>query len=348
MCEEESDDHEAVAKLLEINDSMHRTVERYRLIKKGDVEGAARIPQGTLGISGVGVRKGADNELSLIDFGGPEEQESQAGQASSNDLTSSQANQPAPKGNYLEDDLLGLSLGGDSPFGQGAAISLGSSNGMASMSGPSRQAQQQQPLPQTVTSSVPTQNTQASPASKPNYDPFGLVSSSQPSSKPTTPAPNLLGQQRPAQQQQAQQHRADPFASLSSTSRTASPFQFQQSTNPPSHAQSQAQPQAQQQQSSSLLGDLQSNGTAASGTTKPNADDEWTFSSSLPAQTQDLTVTNSAIRTVFHITRASDANDWLAIESRISNNTAQTISDLTFQLAVTKVKFPSTLSLLHL
>ena len=66
MCEEESDDHEAVAKLLEINDSIHRTVERYKLMKKGDVDGAAKIARGTLGTS-TGVGKNAANELSLID-----------------------------------------------------------------------------------------------------------------------------------------------------------------------------------------------------------------------------------------------------------------------------------------
>src|SRR3954447_22089797 len=74
MCEEESDDHEAVAKLFEINDSIHRTIERYKLIKKGDIEGANNIAKGTLGISGAGVKKGANNELSLIDFGGPEDE----------------------------------------------------------------------------------------------------------------------------------------------------------------------------------------------------------------------------------------------------------------------------------
>ncbi|EHK99726.1 putative ADP-ribosylation factor-binding protein C25H2.16c [Glarea lozoyensis 74030] len=51
MCEEESDDHEAVAKLLEINDSIHRTVERYKLMKKGEVDAAAKIAAGTLGTS---------------------------------------------------------------------------------------------------------------------------------------------------------------------------------------------------------------------------------------------------------------------------------------------------------
>jgi ADP-ribosylation factor-binding protein GGA len=117
MCEEESDDHEAVAKLFEINDSIHRTVERYKLIKKGDVEGANKIPKGTLGTSGAGVSKGPDNELSLIDLGGPDDET-----PSSNGAPSS--SHPPSKGNALEDDLLGLSLGGET-YGQGGALSLG-------------------------------------------------------------------------------------------------------------------------------------------------------------------------------------------------------------------------------
>lgn len=121
MCEEESDDHEAVAKLFEINDSIHRTLERYKLIKKGDIEAANKIPRGTLGVSGAGVSKGPDNELSLIDFGGPEDEVPSASNGTSAPAPG------APKGNALEDDLLGLSLGGDT-FGQTGGISLGSSN----------------------------------------------------------------------------------------------------------------------------------------------------------------------------------------------------------------------------
>ena len=67
MCQEESDDPEAVHKLLEINDSIHRTIERYTLIKSGDVDAASRIPKGTLGTT-TGVSKNANNELSLIDM----------------------------------------------------------------------------------------------------------------------------------------------------------------------------------------------------------------------------------------------------------------------------------------
>src|SRR5580698_7391049 len=98
MCEEESDDHEAVAKLLEINDSINRTIERYWLVKKGDVEGAAKIPKGTLGVSGAGVSKGPNNELSLIDLGDEDDVHAV-----------SQAPASQGGGSTLADDLLGLS-----------------------------------------------------------------------------------------------------------------------------------------------------------------------------------------------------------------------------------------------
>lgn len=99
MCEEESDDAEAVAKLLQINDSIGRTIERYKLVKKGDVEGAAKIPKGTLGTT-TGVSRNANNEFSLIDFD-PEPESSSNG-----DHT-----QAADHGTAsLENDLLGLSF----------------------------------------------------------------------------------------------------------------------------------------------------------------------------------------------------------------------------------------------
>jgi ADP-ribosylation factor-binding protein GGA len=114
MCEEESDDHEAVAKLFEINDSINRTVQRYKLMKKGDVEGASKIAKGTLGTS-TGVGKNAANELSLIDFDG---EETNGGNS---------AGPPPSQPGGLEDDLLGLSLA-ESSYGQGGGISLGYGN----------------------------------------------------------------------------------------------------------------------------------------------------------------------------------------------------------------------------
>lgn len=114
MCEEESEDPEAVHKLLEINDSIHRTIERYKLVKKGDVDAASKIPKGTLGTT-TGVSKNANNELSLIDFD-PE--------PSSNGNAPEPSSQGAQGGSALENDLLGLSLGDDGPL-PGGGISLG-------------------------------------------------------------------------------------------------------------------------------------------------------------------------------------------------------------------------------
>ena len=115
MCEEESDDSEAVAKLLEINDSIHRTIERYKLIRKGDLDAASKIPKGTLGTS-TGVGKTADNELSLIDFSG--DPDTTPGSSADAGATSGQ---PTAS---VQDDLLGLSIQ-DQDYGQGGGIALG-------------------------------------------------------------------------------------------------------------------------------------------------------------------------------------------------------------------------------
>lgn len=82
-------------------------------MKKGDLEGAARIAKGTLGISGAGVRHGAGNELSLIDLGGIEESGSEI-------PARTQSNAGASNGHGLENDLLGLSMQeGDQPVSLG-------------------------------------------------------------------------------------------------------------------------------------------------------------------------------------------------------------------------------------
>jgi ADP-ribosylation factor-binding protein GGA len=121
MCEEDSEDTEAVAKLFEINDSIHRTIERYKLMKKGDIEAANKIPQGTLGRSGAGVSQGPNNTMNLIDFGEPEPAPAAA-------ESSTAPQKSAGNGNALVDDLLGLSLSGNN-YGQSGSISLGGSNG---------------------------------------------------------------------------------------------------------------------------------------------------------------------------------------------------------------------------
>lgn len=120
MCEEESDDPEAVNKLLEINDSIHRTMERYKLVKRGDHDAASRIPKGTLGTT-TGVSKNANNELSLIDFD-PEPSPSSNGNAA----------QAPPQGSSLESDLLGLSMDEEpAPLVGGISLGPGRSTGVA-------------------------------------------------------------------------------------------------------------------------------------------------------------------------------------------------------------------------
>mgnify|MGYP001417665321 CR=1 FL=1 len=99
MIDEESEDTEAVEKLKVINDSIKRTIDRYKLVKKGDFEGAANIPKGTLGTT-TGVSKNANNEFSLIDF--DPEPSSNGG--------ATEGGTAAPGKTSLEEDLLGLSF----------------------------------------------------------------------------------------------------------------------------------------------------------------------------------------------------------------------------------------------
>ncbi|KAI9045777.1 VHS domain protein [Aspergillus affinis] len=193
MCEEESDDPEAVSKLLEINDSIHRTIERYKLVKKGDHEAALRIPKGTLGTT-TGVSKNANNELSLIDFD-PE--------PSSN----GNASQAAAGGSSLENDLLGLSI--DEPAPMGGGISLGPSN------------------PPAASATPPVQ--QAPAGFQPNYDILSSLNSSQPISQSSSPRPGpSLSQSQSTTATPPPPAAVDPFASLVSASpRHASPFPSQ-------------------------------------------------------------------------------------------------------------------------
>jgi ADP-ribosylation factor-binding protein GGA len=313
MCEEESDDHEAVAKLLEINDSIHRTIERYKLIKNGDVEGAAKIPKGTLGTSGAGVTKGPNNELSLIDLG----DDPIVGVGATSTSTSTK-----PKGSSLEDDLLGLSMD-DSTVG---AISLGGSNGFrkflvnhhsepSNVSASSSSNQPQQLSNAQITSLF--SQSQASPAPQ-------VLNASQSLFSSQSPKPSQHVQPPP---------KADPFASLTSSqhSRQASPFQFQQSIQPPSLLA--AKPPQNPVSQPSLI-----------STTTESQDDEWNFASALPVQTPStLTLTNSSIQIAWELSRSATNPSIIEIKSKISNNTASPVSNFTFQVAVTKVSTRQTL-----
>jgi ADP-ribosylation factor-binding protein GGA len=327
MCEEESDDPEAVHKLLEINDSIHRTIERYKLVKKGDLDAASRIPKGTLGTT-TGVSTNANNELSLIDFD-PEE-------PSSNGNGNGEAS--AQRGNALEDDLLGLSLGNQEPA-PGGGISLGGSSSKSLTneqlrylgvnkilvgfppisSGPSPPAASPQP------------SQQAPAGFKPNYDILASFNTSRPVSQSSTPVPGASPQTRTAA---SPPQSADPFASLMSASPRpgGSPFQA-----PP-----QVQPAAASSSLLDLMGDSAAPPQQAAAKAPTTEDDDWNFASSLPQSNalpmmNKVQVLNSQLRVDFAARRVQTAPRQIYIQAVFSNTTNQPISDLHFQVAVEKV-----------
>jgi ADP-ribosylation factor-binding protein GGA len=121
----------------------------------------------------------------------------------------------------------------------------------------------------------------------------------------------------------------DPFATLTSTPRQGSPFQYQQSVKPPPAAPA----------TIDLLGGAIAPPTSnlAQSSTSATDDDEWTFASSVPDTSKEITVTNTTINVLFNVSRETDAN--LLISSRISNNTALPIANLTLQIAASKVNW---------
>ncbi|KAF6837534.1 vhs domain-containing protein [Colletotrichum musicola] len=201
MCEEESDDHEAVAKLLEINDSIHRTVERYKLMKKGDLEAAKKVASGAPLPSASTSSKSAAQELSLIDFDG--EADVTNGSASS---------QPASQSTGVENDLLGLSMDDSNSYGQGGALTLGF-GANSNVPGPA------------LLSSMTENNSAKGPMSNsatPQTSSFSQFASftSPSASQSGTPQPSVMSAFKPPQQATAS---TDPFAALGSPAFSSKP-----------------------------------------------------------------------------------------------------------------------------
>ncbi|TGJ84443.1 hypothetical protein E0Z10_g4316 [Xylaria hypoxylon] len=288
MCEEESDDHEAVAKLFEINDSIHRTVERWKLLKKGDVEGAAKLAQGapipTSSVASGKAKAPAANELSLIDFDAD---------AGTNGARTEAASSSHTGG--VENDLLGLSLGdSSSSFGQGGGISLGFGSN-ENIPGPALLSS----LTQNSTAKGPTPT-----PTPPPFSPYSGFASKPSASQSTTPQP-ALGQYSAFSQ--PPQKTSDPFAALGSSQLSSKSVTPQ----PP------AVPIAS------------------------NDDDEWSFSSALPPEASSprdhqAVVSNSLLRINMKAVRAPQVPNALSLLFSFSNTSPQQMSDLHFQLAVTK------------
>jgi len=93
-----------------------------------------------------------------------------------------------------------------------------------------------------------------------------------------------------------------------------------------------------------------STGTAAGGliptaTSATNDDDEWSFSSALPPETprqpqeHRIVVNNSSIKIEMLANRAAATPNAMSLAFAFSNNTAQPVSEIHFQTAVTKACF---------
>ena len=98
-------------KLLELNDVINTTVERYSFVKRGDLDAAKALPL-MASASPPAAPPPPGVELSLIDL-----------EDGANGPSAPASGKPAS----LEDDLLGLSFqdSGSSSFGQGGGIALG-------------------------------------------------------------------------------------------------------------------------------------------------------------------------------------------------------------------------------
>ncbi|KAK6064604.1 vhs domain-containing protein [Seiridium cupressi] len=291
MCEEESEDHEAVAKLLEINDSIHRTVERWKLLKKGDVEGASKIAKGapipSLQTTSQASSSSAANELSLIDF----DADSSAANGTSNGAGSSS------QAGGLENDLLGLSMGDSTSYGQAGGISLGF-GANANVPGLISSTTQNSTAGGVPTTTSPPPQT---------FSPFSAFTSAPTaSSQSNTPQPSFMSPFAPPKPSAPA---SDPFASLASPQ-----FGSKPATPKP----------------------------AAPAPIASNEDDEWSFSSALPTEAPTLpkehsaTVKGGQLRVDMKAARSPQAPNAIALSFAFSNATPQPISELHFELAVTK------------
>ncbi|KAF8423879.1 VHS domain-containing protein [Tirmania nivea] len=174
MVEEESEDAAAVVKLLELNDIINTTIERYNLIRKGDYSAAAALPpQPSISPGPSSMSIPRQHEVSLIDFDGD------------NGNSSSSAPSTRP-----EDDLLGLAFGdsgsGSSSdiFGTGGGIALGF-GANTNIPGPpllSSTMQTNTAGKQQISPAPSPAPPSTSPLSKPNYSAFSSLSNLPPTS----------------------------------------------------------------------------------------------------------------------------------------------------------------------
>ncbi|EWC45553.1 hypothetical protein DRE_05411 [Drechslerella stenobrocha 248] len=203
MAEEESDDAEAVAKLFTLNDTINATIEKYKLLKKGDYAGAAAVKPGAL-------PPGATS-TDLIDLMGDE--------ISSNGAPNDTGGDTGKRTSSLEDDLLGLSIGSGAGSG-GIALGFGANSNI--------------PGPPLLSSTL---NTSTARGTTPDLSFINAPSSSNHNRQPSIPPPppsmsvfstlaELTGSPPPppSNTQPAQLQEDDDFAAFSSAVPPSSRF----------------------------------------------------------------------------------------------------------------------------
>ena len=266
MAEEESDDTEAVVRLFTLNDSINVTIEKYKLVKKGDLETAA-----TLKHDATAIPHSSGGTQDLIDLMGDD--------INSKDTTSKAAGKKTAS---LEEDLLGLSFQ-DTSYGAGGGIALGFGNHQA-IPGP--------PLLSSTLTSSTARGPTPDPVT-PNYS--SLTSTTQPSSSSM-----------------------NAFAGLDQFNSTTPQWIVQ------------PQPQAQTQ---ALVPD--------------DEDDFAAFSSAVPVSNElptlkpnEIRISSGKLQIVLEFNqRTALAPDGpIVLRAKFSNGSGEILKDLTFQLAVTKVR----------
>jgi len=156
---------------------------------------------------------------------------------------------------------------------------------------------------------------------KPNYSAFSTYGGSQSTSQTGTPAPSLFQQQQQLASRQTPQPASDPFAALASPIRQSTPQQAPATT-------------------SASMFDF-ANPKPAPAPASSNDDDEWAFSSALPENnglptSNEIIVTDSTLRVVMHASRLSSTDSVIEMTVKFSNKQALQVTELTFQVAVTK------------
>lgn len=173
-----------------------------------------------------------------------------------------------------------------------------------------------------LSSATQASSAQAPAASTSTPDPFSsfnAFNSAPSTSKNNTPQPPNYQQSAFAAPARA----ADPFAALASANFGAGfPNASKSATPAPAPA---AAP-------------------AAAPAPQANDDDEWNFASALPADAPALprehraVVNNTSLKIDMLANRTTGSSNSISLLFAFSNNTAQPISELHFQLAVTKVR----------